>query len=308
MAESQSLYRDPIFDGASDPTVIWNREEKCWWMLYTQRRSTEINIGVSSVHGSDIGVASSPDGTRWLYRGTLPGLDIEHGRNTFWAPEVIYARDLYHMYVSYIRGVPEDWNRPRNILHYTASNLWEFSFDSVLALSSDRVIDACVCPADGGYKLWYKDEAHDSHTYAAASSDLFHWKVTGPEITDVPHEGPNVFELKGSKWMITDCWKGLAVYRSDDFRHWGRRGMILDKPGKRPADAGFGHHADVLVQDDEAVIFYFVQPNYPEGDPAQPPTRECTYVQAARLTSDGENLFCDRDEDFCPRLQAPVGS
>ena len=26
-------------DGAADPVLIWNREEKKWWMLYTQRRA-----------------------------------------------------------------------------------------------------------------------------------------------------------------------------------------------------------------------------------------------------------------------------
>ena len=33
------LFRDPITDGAADPVVIWNREEKSWWMLYSQRRA-----------------------------------------------------------------------------------------------------------------------------------------------------------------------------------------------------------------------------------------------------------------------------
>ena len=27
------LYRDPIYDAPTDPVIIWNREEKCWWML-----------------------------------------------------------------------------------------------------------------------------------------------------------------------------------------------------------------------------------------------------------------------------------
>ena len=27
------LYRDPVHDGAADATLIWNRAEKCWWML-----------------------------------------------------------------------------------------------------------------------------------------------------------------------------------------------------------------------------------------------------------------------------------
>lgn len=31
------LYRDPVFDGATDPMVIFNRAEGTWWMLYTSR-------------------------------------------------------------------------------------------------------------------------------------------------------------------------------------------------------------------------------------------------------------------------------
>ena len=30
---SAPLYNDPIYDGAADPVMIWNREEKSWWML-----------------------------------------------------------------------------------------------------------------------------------------------------------------------------------------------------------------------------------------------------------------------------------
>ncbi len=33
------LFRDPIYDGAADPTVIWNRAEGAWWLLYTARRA-----------------------------------------------------------------------------------------------------------------------------------------------------------------------------------------------------------------------------------------------------------------------------
>ena len=104
------LFRDPIFDGAADPTIIWNRAEKQWWILYTNRRASAEGPGLAWVHGTDIGVASSVDGADWLYRGTLRGLEFEPGRNTFWAPEVLYHAGLYHMYVSYVRGVPASWN------------------------------------------------------------------------------------------------------------------------------------------------------------------------------------------------------
>lgn len=84
------LFRDPIFDGAADPVVVWNREAQEWWMIYTNRRATAEGEKFAWVHGTDLGVASSRDGgSSWLYRGTLQGLDIEWGRNTFWARRFI---------------------------------------------------------------------------------------------------------------------------------------------------------------------------------------------------------------------------
>lgn len=271
------LYRDPIFDGATDPTVIWNEQEGCWWMLYTQRRSTEISIGFSNIHGSKIGVASSKDGAEWLYRGTLSGLEIAPGHNTFWAPEVLCHQGTYHMYVSYITGIPTDWDYPRQILHYTSQNLWDWQFESVLPLSSGRVIDACVYEvAPGRWKMWYKDEDHESRSYSAYSDDLYRWTAGGPEVSDCAHEGPNVFRLGGKYWMITDFWQGLGVYFTEDFEHWTRqRENLLDGPGTRPMDDNIGHHADVVTDGEEAVLFYFVHSSAQQ--------KGCTAVQAVRL-------------------------
>src|SRR5262245_27377524 len=105
------LFRDPVYDGAADPVVIWNRQEQSWWLLYTARRASLPGRGVAWVHGSDIGIASSSDqGHSWRYRVILNGLEFERGRNTFWAPEVLWHEDKYHMYVSYVPGVPHDWS------------------------------------------------------------------------------------------------------------------------------------------------------------------------------------------------------
>ena len=41
------LYRCPVYDGAADPTVIYNHNEKSWWMLYTQRRANQDGADVS---------------------------------------------------------------------------------------------------------------------------------------------------------------------------------------------------------------------------------------------------------------------
>src|SRR6187431_2461751 len=61
------LYRDTIFDGAADPTLIWNSKEKKWFMFYTNRRANIGGNGVSWVHGTPIGIAESKDGAHWKY-------------------------------------------------------------------------------------------------------------------------------------------------------------------------------------------------------------------------------------------------
>jgi hypothetical protein len=40
-----SLFRDPIYDGAADPVLIWNRQAAEWWMIYTNRSATSEGPG-----------------------------------------------------------------------------------------------------------------------------------------------------------------------------------------------------------------------------------------------------------------------
>lgn len=227
------LFRDPIYDGAADPTIIYNHLEKSWWILYTNRRANQKLPGKAFMHGTDIGIAESKDGGKtWLYRGTID-LQYGRGRNTFWAPEVIFCEGEYHMYVSFVPGVPQDWNWERYILYYKSKNLWDWEFVKKIDLSSNKVIDACVFQMpDGTFRMWYKDEANNSYIYVAESKNLKDWNVLGPALTDRPQEGPNVFFWKGKYWMITDPWCGLGVYFSEDANIWYRQENILDKPGK----------------------------------------------------------------------------
>lgn len=295
------LFRDPIFDGAADPTIIWNEGEKEWWMIYTNRRATVQCEGVAWVHGTDLGIATSSDGGKtWNYRGIIEGLDFEKGRNTFWAPEVIYHRGTYHMYVSYIQGVPTQWQgHKRKIIHYTSDNLWDWKLESTLKLSSEYVIDACVhLMPNGRFRMWYKDEADNSYTYAADSDDLFHWQVVGPVISDYPHEGPNVFYLQGFYWMIIDIWAGQAVYKSNDCERWEYHTTILDQSGEKPDDQLFGYHADVLVQGDEAFIFYFTHPGRNEKITIDEYEAKRSSIQVAKLHVKNGTLTCDRNESF----------
>lgn len=179
------LFRDPIYDGPTDPTIIYNRQEKSWWIIYTARRANVPCHNVSWVHGTDLGVACSFDhGQTWLYRGTLNLEAIEPGRNTFWAPEVIEVQGTYHMFVSYITGVPDQWVGRRRILHYISKNLWDWSYQHTVELPSDRVIDACVHPTNSRWRMWYKDENDESHTHFADSPDLYHWTHGGRATED----------------------------------------------------------------------------------------------------------------------------
>ncbi len=34
------LYDDPVYHGAADPVIIYNKAKKKWWMLYTNRRAS----------------------------------------------------------------------------------------------------------------------------------------------------------------------------------------------------------------------------------------------------------------------------
>lgn len=300
------LFCDPIHDGAADPVVIYNDLTDTHFMFYTARRADLPEEGVKWVHGTDIGIAESKDnGNSWEYIGICKGLEYEEGRNTYWAPEIIKHNDLFHMYVSYVPGVPSDWKHPRYILHYTSQNLIDWHFESKLNLSSDKVIDSCVFPLpQGGYRMWYKDEKHDSHSYYADSDDLYTWEVKGCAADDVPHEGANVFSLGGKYWLITDCWKGIDVYFSDDLTNWTKQSeRILDKPGIKEDDGVIANHADVCVCNDKAYIFYFTHPDRKEEMIKNNIGNERrSSIQVAELEIIDGKLVCDRNKEVYVNL------
>jgi len=317
------LFIDPVHRAPTDPTVV-EAPDGTWWMFYTQRRAADRGPGFRWVHGTDIGVAVSADGgLAWDYRGVVSGLDPEEGRNTLWAPEVVRAEGRYHMFASYIRGVPTTWEgHPRVILHHVSDDLVDWRFLGEVPLSSDRVIDACVLPLPGGgYRMWFKDEAHASTTWAADSRDLARWTTAWQDIGLPAHEGPNVFVMGDRHWMVVDEWSGLGVYTSPDLRSWERDGVILSAPGARPWDASLGHHADVVIGRDSTGseigwVFYFthlsdqegtaehrVGPSDPTG-PADPdvlddegfaPAHQLTAIQVAALRVVDGHLVCNRD-------------
>jgi sucrose-6-phosphate hydrolase SacC (GH32 family) len=310
MAAPKPLYRDPVYDGAADPVVIWNRGEEKWFMLYTNRRANVPGLrGVSWVHGTRIGVAESSDGgVTWNYRGTadirLGGPDDSH-----WAPEVVWHEGVYHMYLSLVPGMHEDWSGQRFIHHLVSKDLLAWTDAGRLPLSSDRVIDACVFRMpDGTWRMWYKDERDGQQTHYADSADLHRWTNHGRAITSRACEGPTVMQWHGNYWMVVDEWRGLAVYRSDDARNWERQpGNILAQPGKGEEEQVMGGHASLMVNNDRAWLFYFTHPGRRGPDKDKDTTEQRrSSLQVVELEFQDGWLVCDRDRPATIQLIPPT--
>lgn len=300
------LYRDPVTDGAADPVVVWNRVKRCWCMFYTQRRANSDAADVAYCYGTKIGVAESDDhGQTWVYKGTLD-LEFEDGHNTFWAPDVVFDSGKYHMFVSYIPGVRNHWGGSHRIMHYTSRDLWHWDYVGELPLSSKAVIDPTLFrKPDGTWKLWYKDEAAESSTFVAESKDLYEWSEARLAVGGGAHEGPKVFSYAGNYWMLTDEWRGLRVYRSDDLEQWEKHGLILDGPSPRAEDRPSGAHADVLVVNDKAYVFYFTHPGRSthidspvDENGVLPYALRRSSIQVAPLEYRDSTLVCERDSAF----------
>ena len=309
-AAPKPLFRDPVHDGAADPTLIWNRHRKELWMFYTNRRADLSGLepkDVSWVHGTRIGIAVSRDyGATWTYRGVAK---IKYGKPdwTQWAPDIVYERSKYHMFLVIVPGTFKDWNAPRYIVHLVSRDLEKWRYVGKLDTGSDRIIDPSLFRGpDGTWRIWYKDELDESHIHYAESSDLVDWKPMGPAITDRPSEGPKVFRWKNRYWMIVDAWKGLGVYRSDDLTHWtAQPDNILQQPGTIPTDRNVGDHCDVVVSGDRAFIYYFTAQSGPDFDKSLPFSDRRTVLQVAELHESDGVITVDRNATTHVYLKPP---
>lgn len=307
-------YRDPVWDGPTDPVLVPDHLTGEWVLFYTQRRATQPGLtGVEWVHGTAIGVARSSDGgLNWAYQGTVDGL-VPPGTElpaTLWAPDVVRVGDQWIMYLTVLGGMRTDWTGDASIVQLASRDLITWKHLGAVELDSPRVIDAAVAPCgDGRYRLWYKDEARESNTYSAVSdspADPSSWVMEGLVIPGRPHEGPKVFQLEGSYWMIVDEWRGQAVYRSDDaaggwVRQEHRDGLILTSPETADGGPVAARHADVVPLEnsdagkERALIVYFTHPFWNGEDieamTADPKTH-LSHVRAAVLEVHEGNLVC----------------
>ncbi len=239
--------------------ITYNAETKRWLMYYTQRRGG----GIALIHGSQIGIAASEDnGATWKYIGTA---DITYGQKehpddyTYWAPEVIWVKNKYHMFFAFVPGIFNDWNHPREIGHLTSTDGLKWETVGKIDLQSDRTIDPCVIQlpdkpdgSSGDWRMFYKDEASKTgHIVSYADSpDLYTWQTKGNAVTDRNGEGEKCIHWQGKYFLLadTDRPEGQAVWVSDDATHWTPQDSTI-----------FGSHGDIVINPvtQRAFWFYF---------------------------------------------------
>ena len=145
--------------------------------------------------------------------------------------------------------------------------------------------------------MWYNNEADHKALYSSDSADLAAWGPSTRAVADQGGEGPKVFQWRGSWWMITDVWQGLAVYRSPDAQSWVRQpSNLLQAPGQGPDDQVMGGHADVVVDGERAYLFYFTHPGRRGPDAkADGVEQRRSSIQVVELQPDGPWLKAERD-------------
>jgi len=300
------LYRDTIYDGAADPVVIWNKHEQKWFMFYTNRRANVLKTdGVDWVHGTPIGIAESSDGgLTWDYK-TNANINYGEKNATYWAPDVIEYNGTYHMYLTVVPGIFNDWNHPRKIVHLTSYNLIDWKFESEIKLASDKVIDAGIVKAPNGkWRLYYNNERANKSIFYAESTDLFHWTDKGKVISDKRGEGPKVFYWENRYFMIVDTWNGLAVYQSKNMNNWhSQKNNILQKPGNGTDDNVKGGHADVVISNNRAYIFYFTHPGRYNGANEDNYKTRRSSIQVGELKFNDGKVTCNRNLPVAIKLE-----
>jgi hypothetical protein len=175
-------------------------------------------------------------------------------------------------------------------------------------LATERAIDASVVrlPA-GGWRMYYNNEIDEKAIWYAESPDLESWIDRGKLITDQAGEGPKAFRWREKHWLITDVWKGLAVYVSDDGERWTRQqANLLESPGKGADDNVAGQHADVVVNGDRAWLFYFTHPGRkPNAKQADSYETRRSSIQVVELEESAGRLTVNRETPTHMALRAP---
>ncbi len=302
------LFRDPVTDGAADPSVVWHAGEKAWYIFYTQRRANVALPPAESWYmGTKIAIAKSADqGRTWNYVGTAQGLSRGMKDETFWAPHVFEDNGTWHLFVTFIPKVVKAAKGQPVICHYTSKDMVAWEYSDTVDVKSDDIIDPGVVKLrDGRWLMVFRDCRQQNRTAKVVSPDLRNWTRLDDLTGTGAHEAPVVLFWKNKFWMFIDEWKGIGAYESDDGIKYTQNSLILDKAGKRADDGYFGSHPGVALAGDRAFVFYHVHAGRKIG--VDTPTLDQkgiefkrTSLQVAELELKDGKIICDRDNQPAP--------
>ena len=223
LATTRAAFDDPTWHGAADSCPCWNVQAGRVFVYYTTRRAgLTTGKAVEWMFGSSIGIASTSDGFDWKYEGIARGdaqlSDAETDKITWWAPHVFRDGGTYHMYVTFVDGIYDDWTGKAFIKHFTSTDGLRWTYQDIVDTGDARCIDPCVMRINDRWWMWFKDPKPGATIWTASSSDLKTWKLEGSALTPQPPEGyeaPFVFEWRGDYWLIVDTTRnGCDVYKS----------------------------------------------------------------------------------------------
>ena len=152
---------------------------------------------------------------------------------------------------------------------------------------------------DGTWRLFYNNERDRKSIYFADSPDMKAWTLKGKAVGDQSGEGPKVFRWHNAYWMVTDVWRGIAVYKSDNALNWTRQPgeNLVEVPGTGEDDQVKGGHPDVVVSGERAWLFYFTHPGRRGADEKKDGYEQRrSSIQVVELKYKDGKLSCDRDE------------
>ncbi len=308
------VFRDPVYDGAADPIVIWNSIEKKWWMFYTNRRATETHLpGVSWVFKTPIGIAESEDGANWNYVGVanFPDLPTEAGGDsaTLWAPDVVYGDDgKWHMFLSIQAGIAERWGIvPGSIDHLTSDNLRDWKYINRFDLPVGSYDADVIKMPKGIWRMYFKDPGNRASTfYYLESQNLYDWSAP-KHVMSTRGEGPAIFKWKGYYWMILCDGLGFKTFRSEEAEEWDRQpgGPLMPHgTGTGLDDIATARHGEIIISNGRAYLYYFVHPG--EGDDtAEEFDRRRSSIQVVELKLKNDWIVANRNIPTLVQLDNP---
>ena len=239
------IYRDPVYDGAADPTVIRRETDGTYFMFYTQRRATLECSGVEWAHGTKIGVAMC-DRFGWPFS---PGSD-ESGLNEY---VEITEDSVYYPYpgepeyvcfsnVMFSDKLPHDgYGYRRDKWYYAGTADLPFEEGKTTYWAPEVIFDGenyrmFVTSVDGVYADW----SGKAEILQFISPDLVKWTPLGA----VPIDSPRVidacaFPLPSGGWRLwyKDEARGSHTFYIDtfDFTYWIYGGTATsDTPQEGP--------------------------------------------------------------------------